>query len=330
MRAREPDHAVTARFRASAYVPITLLVIATGVAAATSLATTTPQHAPLVWHEPGSPPATSGSDPNTTAATDEARRLLGLVGGPDSGWAPARSAPTQSLAAPMAVEATPDLVDLYLLWRAPGTFGAVQAWVSAHPPTGSRPAGSGTSSRYGTLLETSLTYAYPAVADRFESRQLLVAFAPLPRGGVGIRVDAQVVWYPSRPSAERVPAGTTRVTATVYTRTDVAGSPQNVLGRASFSYPPVVRSLARLVDSLPLAVPGSRSCPADTGARPQLELDFSGGPDVPEVKVHDDTNGCGGITVRVGATAQPPLTDDGLFHRVDQLLGLDLQGIDGT
>ncbi|HLM97087.1 MAG TPA: hypothetical protein VK283_12280 [Acidimicrobiales bacterium] len=321
---------MTTRFRASAYVPIAILVTATGLAAVASLATTAARHAPLAWHEPGSPPATSESDPNAAAATDEARRLLGLVPAPDSGWAPEPSAPTQSLAAPIAVEATPDLVDLYQLWRAPGTFGAVQAWVSSHPPTGSHPAGSGTSSGNGTVLETSLTYAYPVVADRFESRQLVVAFAPLPRRGVGIRVDAQVVWYPSRPAAERIPAGTTRVTATVYTRTGLTGSPENDLGRASFRYRPVVRLLAGLVDSLPMAVPGPRSCPADTGARPQLELDFSGGPHVPEVKVHDDTNGCGGIAFRVGQTAQPPLTDDGLFHRVDQLLGLDLRGIDGT
>ena len=157
-----------------------------------------------------------------------------------------------------------------------------------------------------------------------------MAFAPLPHGGVGIRVDAQVVWYPSRPAAEWIPAGTTKVTATVYTGTALAGSPRNVLGRESFTYPPVVRLLADIVDSLPLAVPGRRSCPADTGTGSRLDLDFSGGPDVPKVTVHDDTNGCGGVAFRVGATAQPPLTDDGLFHHVEKLLGLDLQGFDGS
>jgi len=50
---------------------------------------------------------------------------------------------------------------------------------------------------------------------------------------------------------------------------------------------------------------------------------------VPEVRVHDDTNGCGGISFSIGRTTLAPLTDTGLLRRVEQLMGLDLSRVDG-
>jgi hypothetical protein len=320
-----------ARFRPLSYLPLTILVLGTVAAAATSVAAGPSGAAPLTWHNPASPAPTptSLSDPNEHLATDDAHRLLGLVS-PDPDWVAVSSPPSPALATPAAVPGTADLVDQYQLWTAPGTVAAVQAWVSAHPPTGSSPMGSGSSSQNGVLDETNVTYGYPATADEFQSRQVLVAIAPLPRERVGIRVDAQVVWYPSRPALESIPSGITRVTATVYTRGYLTGSTETVLGSATFTTPAIVSMLARVVDSSPLAVPGSRSCPADTGTDPQLDLVFSGRPGVSGVMVHDDTNGCGGISFTIGGSTLAPLTDNGLFHRVDELIGLDLSRVDGS
>ncbi len=318
---------MTIRPRALPYVLIAILVMAIAAAAGASLATAPSPALARQWHDPHLPPSTAAADPNEAAAVAEGQRLSGLVD-PAPGWTPVSAPPALSLAAPAAVEATPDIVDLYRLWRTSGTSTEVQAWVSAHPPAGSTWAGSGSSNRYGRLLETDRTYAYPPVARHFQSRQLLVALGPLARGGTGIRIDAQVVWFPSRPAAEVVPPGVTRATATVYTRDHLSGSAETVLGAATFVDPSVVRLLAHIVDSLPLAVPGARSCPSDNGTAPQLDVVFSGR-GIPEVVVHDDTNGCGGVSFRIGDTSEAPLTDNGLFHRVDRLLGLDLPRVDG-
>jgi hypothetical protein len=114
----------------------------------------------------------------------------------------------------------------------------------------------------------------------------------------------------------------------VYAQDNLSGSPRTVLGATIITSPPLVRLLAHSVDSSPLVVPGPRSCPSDTGASPQLDLVFSGRRGVPTVVVHDDTNGCGGISFSIDGRAQASLTDSGLFHRVDQLLGLDLPRVD--
>lgn len=315
------------RSRAMSFVPIVILVMATGASAAISL-TTTPAGTTLrAWHDPDLPRANAAPDRNGRAAVTEAQRLMSLVH-PPSSWATDPSPPTQPLNSPMSSAATADLVDLYQLWTAHGTMQSVQAWVSAHPPSGSAPAGSGSSSQFGELLETSLTFGYRAVGRQFESRQLLVTIAARPRGAVGIRVDAQVIWYPSRPAIETVPSGVTRVRATVFVRAPLPGSPEDVLGARTFTDRAVVRLVSHRVDALSPEVPGPRSCPDDTGTGPQLDLDFSGTPGVPPVKVHVDTNGCGGVSFSVGGIAQAPLTDNGLFRRVDQLLGLDLPAVD--
>jgi hypothetical protein len=246
----------------------------------------------------------------------------------EPGWVPVSSPPTASLATPDSAPATSNLVDLYQLWTTSGTWQTVRAWVSAHPPSRSILSESGGSYQYGTPLESSLTYSYTAVADHFESRQLSVAVAPLRSGGVGVRVDAQVIWYPSRSAAELIPQGTTRVIATVFRRSSPSDSTTVILKTATFTYPPTVKLLAQKVDSLPLAVPGPKSCPYSNGTGPQLELDFSGRPGVPKVEVNDDTNGCGRVSFIIGDTTEAPLTDGGLFHTVDQLLGLNLPTID--
>lgn len=255
---------MTARFRPLTYVPLAILVLGTVAAAAVSVAAAPSSAVPLTWHGPGPSTSTSASDPDQALAGSEARRLLGLVS-PDPDWAATSSPPTPSLATPTAFPATPDLVDEYQLWTTSGPLAAVRAWVSAHPPTGSTPAGSGSSSQNGKQIETNVTYGYPATANEFQSRQVLVAIAPLPRGGVGIRVDAQVVWYPSRPANESIPPGITKVAATVYTRGSLSNSTETVLGSATFTDPAVVGMLGNAVDSSPLEVPGPRSCPPMTG-----------------------------------------------------------------
>jgi hypothetical protein len=238
-----------------------------------------------------------------------------------AGWTPASKPPTKALDAPGAVPATPNLVDLYQWWTARGSWSSVLAFIVAHPPTGSTENASGTATS-GTIVSSSVTDGLPTAGSRFNTRQVLLEVAPRAGGTVGIRVDAQVIWYPTRPVAERVPAGATRVRATVFRQTSLTATSTVVLATATFTSPSVVARLARKVDSLPLALPGTRSCPEDSGTDPQLALTFSGPPGVPVVVVHDDPDGCGSVSFTRGKRSEPALTDDGLLPEVESLLGL--------
>ena len=234
-----------------------------------------------------------------------------------SAWTPVPTAPNHELDVPGSVPGTPNLVDLYQWWTTRGPWPSVLAFISAHPPPGSSESATGTSTA-GTVVLSSVTDGLPTTGSRFNTRQVLLEVAPLAGGAVGIRVDAQVIWYPTRPVAERIPAGATKVTAQVFRQTTLT-SPV-VLASATFTSPSVVARLARKVDSLPLALPGTRHCPDDSGTEPQLTLTFSGPPGVPVVIVHDDPNGCGSVSFTRGTSSEPALTDDGLLPEVESLL----------
>ena len=150
--------------------------------------------------------------------------------------------------------------------------------------------------------------------------------APLTRGRVGIRADVQIVWYPTRPSAEVVPAGDTTLVATVFRRGNLSSDSIVVLAKETFTSPSVVKRLAHRIDTLPLALPGVHSCPADLGTEPQLQLVFSGPHGLPTITVDDDPWGCGSVTFTRDKTGESPLTDDGLVLQVEKLLGLNQSG----
>ncbi len=231
------------------------------------------------------------------------------------------------LARPVAAPATPNLVDAYRLWTTPDPWQAVESWLSAHPPSGGSPSGSGTAGGDGTVEESDTEFSYPA-SSAFKSRQLVVSVAPLAHGATGVRVDAQVIWYPTLPATEVVPAADDTVTVSVYEASP--GAPTQIVAMKTMTDPAQVRDIAGWVDALPAAVPGTRSCPADSGTAPQLDLVFDGPAGAPTIRVHDDPNGCGGVSFALDATALVPRTDDGLFHRIDQLPGLSLPTVDAT
>lgn len=299
-----------------------LLVIAAASASLTTSSVSSPR--PSLWQNGLSSPATSG-DPNRVAAVVEATRLVELVQVASS-WASTTRPANVTLSAPASWQATSNIVDAALLWTTSANWQVVQRWVLAHPPLDSTRVVSSGLGYQGGVLFSETGFEYPSIPERFQSRLVIVEIAPLGRGRTGIRADAQVVWYPTRPRTEMVPAKEQSVTATVLKRSgfDV---PEVTLASKTFTDLAVISKLAHKVDALPLEVPGARSCPANTGSAPRLELLFSG-PGVPAVHVLDDMNSCGGVSFTISGHLQPPLVDDGLFHEVDQLLGISLPQID--
>jgi hypothetical protein len=313
----------------STWAPLVLMVLAATAAAAVSVVTApastgAPARGPRMWQSTVPEPVVLAPNGNRRAALTEARRLLRLVAVP-SAWTPVPALPVKVLKAPASFPDTPNLVDLYQDWTVPGTGQAVQYWIDTHRPTGSVHDGSGSLSD-GTIVSSSAAFAFPTRGNRFSGRQIVFAVAPMGSGRVGIRADVQVIWYPTRFRAEFVPPDDTRVVATVFRRGSLSTDSIIVLAKQTFTSLSIVKRLARRIDTLPLALPGVHSCPADRGSEPQLELKFSGRRGAPTVSVHDDPDGCGTVTFTAGQTVEPPLTDDGLLREVEKLLGLGPSG----
>jgi hypothetical protein len=297
------------------WAPIGFLVVATVAAAGVSVASGRTANTIREWQGVSQGNPSLVPDPNKAAAVSEGQRLIGIVTVPPD-WTPASRPPAKFLDTPGQYPATSNLVDQYEWWTAHGTEGAVQGWIAAHPPKGSILNESGTLSAAGFTSDTT-SYAYPALANRFSSRQLVFEVGQVAGGRVGIRLDAQVIWYPTRPRSEFIPHGTTRVTATLSMRNVGSLAAPAVVATATFTSPTIVGRLAHKVDTLPLAIPSTASCPE--GQTLLLDLEFSG-PNVRPAVIRDDLAGCGELSFTIGDTVEPPLTDDGLAQEVEQVL----------
>jgi hypothetical protein len=216
--------------------------------------------------------------------------------------------------------ATPDVVTATRWWTAPGQPTAVLAWIRDHIPAGFSPAGSGSGGynppgvRPGPEPSIQHTntwfdwFSLPVVAGVLTQRWLLVTVAAHGHGQTAIRVDAQVVWLPARPAAERIPPD-----ARVVTVTPVFGLDPNKkldpLDRAfTVTNPAKVARIAAVIDGLPLFPPGMFSCPADSGA--EMRLTFRTSPDGPAVaRLTAEYGGCGVVLVSIGGRSMPALRD---------------------
>jgi hypothetical protein len=223
-----------------------------------------------------------------------------------------RTGPIASLSQSGARPITPDLASVQRWWRVPGRPQEVLAWIRAHLPPGFTPAGTGTSTGNASgsgVRSASWTdmFALPAVPEVLIQREL-VLLAVRSGSQTAIRVDAQVVWLPARPGAERVPP-----TASVLTVTPVFGlnpSPRaERLDRAfTVTDPAQVARIAAVVNGLPRSPAGAFSCPADSGA--QMRLTFSIGPGGPVVaRLTAEYGGCGTVSVRIGGRDMPALSE---------------------
>ncbi len=207
----------------------------------------------------------------------------------------------------------PDVATATRWWRAPGRPQAVLAWVRAHLPSGFTLAGTGTGTyRPGpsaAALSESWTdqFALPAVPGVLTERWLVVLAVP-DGGQTAIRADAQVVWLPARPAAERIPADARAVTVTPVFG-DQAGKARERLDRAvTVTDPAKVAGVAALIDGLDRFPPGVANCPADFGAA--IRLTFLASPHGRVVAVVvAGYAGCGVVSVTIRGRSMPALSD---------------------
>lgn len=212
----------------------------------------------------------------------------------------ARGRPAGPLRVPSAWPATPNLVDRHRRWLVPFSMDATAAFLQAHPPRGLQLIGRGYGSQNGHVTSRAVTDAVASPRPELSSIELVFTVAPRSHGRSEVRVDAQAVWQPTRPASERVPAGMHAVTITRSTDT-----PPRRARRRVVTTPARVTRLARIINRLPVAVPGTRSCPAGGVT---YRLVFAASPGArPRLIATED--GCSLVAVRVDGRRQPALQD---------------------
>lgn len=259
--------------------------------------------------------AVAGNAANHRAASTEAGRILGSLNLPP-GAQVSPADPSGGLLAMAVRPRTPALVDRHAFWTVPGEPKDVLIWIEDHPPSGSARDESGAGAgRQGTTTWWD-GYSWPAVPGVMGLRQLIVTVAHARSGGTALRADAEVVWTVVRPGTERLPRGVTQIVIKL-----LGKKPTTV---ATITSPARVRQVVKLVDRLPLAQPGTRSCPMISG--PVVVADFLHGiSPKPVAALLAYNSDCVGVEFTVHGQPQPPLGQgQKLIHALGSLTGVKL------
>jgi hypothetical protein len=275
--------------------------------------------------------ACQGALSGTALAAKQARGLLHAFRAPTGSTAlAARPAGTPaSLANAPTTPVTSDLVQQTAWYTITGTPAAVLARIKARPPVGLTPAGSTqlTSAASGPRASApvyALTYAWPPIANEIAQQTLSIAAASIGSDTTVLRLDAQVVWIPKKPTGDVIPATAKALTAAPHAGLGAADS-----GDASISTqdPEVVDRVASLLDSLPLFPPGARSCPAGNGANVLLTFRKSTAGSVVATALVG-ASGCDTVQLTVGGTKEPVLAGNAeLVTEIEQALGAHWSGL---
>jgi hypothetical protein len=282
-------------------------------------------------HPAGRVAASSGE--NEASARTDAALLLTLIALP-AGAERSASEPAGDhgrLASPEARPATPNLLDDHAWWTLPGTPAQTLSYIRAHPPAGSTLTGTDSGATYGVTTSEGITFSWPPITDVLETRQLSVSAVALPGNTTGLRVDAQVVWVTPRPASETIPTGAHLLRISVGSSIPANQPHQRPLHITSTSK---INAVIALLNALPAAQPGTRSCPADFGIRVRLAF-YPTPRRTPSAIAEIDPQGCGTVQLTLAGKPQPPLesqplptpdtTSPGsLIQRIDRTLGVEI------
>jgi hypothetical protein len=252
---------------------------------------------------------TTADSPRQQAAADAARIIASFPQPPGA----QRTGLIASLTAPgEGPAATPDVATATRWWRAPGRPQAVLAWIRAHAPVGFTLGGTGSGS-YEPGPTASVIQSW---TDQFElppvpgvlTQRWLVVLVAADGDQTAIRADAQVVWLPARPAAERIPADARVVTITPVFGLQAVKRFERLDPAVTVTNPAKVTAIAAVIDELTLFPPGTFSCPADFGA--YMTLTFRTSRDGPAVaRLTAAYGACRTVSVSIGGRSMPTLSD---------------------
>ncbi len=148
-------------------------------------------------------------------------------------------------------------------------------------------------------------FTLPVVPNVLIQRWLVVLVAPY-GNQTAIRVDAEVVWLPAKPAAERIPPAAKVVTVTP----TYDGPPNPVNERAdhavTITNPATVARIAAAVEALPIAPPSDGFC--TPGPQVMVHLTFRASPRGPVIALVNEVE-CWTIAVTIDGSSMPALSD---------------------
>jgi hypothetical protein len=258
------------------------------------------------------------------AARSDATRLLAAVelpaGAMRSSTEPAGGG--RWLAAPASYPATPNLVDNHKWWIVPGSAGAVLAYLNSHAPAGSKLTGTSISNGPNIPTVQSVEFDWPARPNVLSQRALVIEVTDLSNDTAGVRADAEEVWVTPRAMTDRIPADVSTLTVTLTRFGSLKQGPYD------FRSARKVAAVRRIINGLPAAQPGTRSCPGDLGFDIALRFYDARSNEVATTDI--DTSGCGGATLTLGGRRQHalgeavPPSKRSVSDAVQRTLGLHL------
>jgi hypothetical protein len=221
----------------------------------------------------------------------------------------------------------PTLVDEHTWWRVPGSAASVLDYVSSHVPPGGRlMEGASQGPKRGDVVSGYVGIAWLPVGRLLGTRELLVQFAKLAGGGVGVRVDAQVQWIIPRPVNERIPRGVHEVDVVLASPGQAPSLEVKVVS------PEKIRALVAMVNGLGIVQPGAYSCPSYSPGEPVVTFTFlasDGGAVLASAGqlagVSEPTTPCDPMTFSIRGRARTPLLGGArVVTQAGRLLGVHL------
>lgn len=253
--------------------------------------------------------SSSANDPHAAAAQREADRILTTFQPPPGAAADNRQPDPvpPGLDRPPVQSAAQTQATAVAWYSTSQTPDQVLSWVQAHRPAGSSWSGSGS----GSVGPAFVSFAYPTPQS-----SLIVTPASGSDGRTVIRLDASVIWTPSRGADTRLGYHTPSVTVvTTNTLNPHSGLPADETTPVTATAPLVVHQVVDLLNALQPEIPSTRHCANDDGTRVQITL-----PDLATAVAV--AGGCGDVTVTpVDGPAQHYTAGD-LIPRVYALFGI--------
>jgi hypothetical protein len=200
-------------------------------------------------------------------------------------------------------------VDAVGYWRAAGPPKALLTWEKAHI--------SRRYSRQDVIVgppSWSTLYSLPAIRGVLPQREMNVQVYDAGSGMTVIKAEAMVSWQPPRPATEVIPATARAVTIAA------SGPWQGNPGPVTITSASVVRQLAALVNSLPVALAGERvPCPMGAG----FTLTFRAAGGQPSAVARGPAE-CGVVHLVLKGQSEPDLQPSGSYRAaVLRIAGLD-------
>ena len=226
-----------------------------------------------------------------------------------------------------ALNATTARADSHAWWQVPGSAAAVIAFITGHPPAGSKLDGTGSFSRGGKLISQSVDFVWPSVRGVLGERELAVTVAASSDGYTGLLAQAQSDWIVRRPPGERIPAGVDQIEISTAALGGPATRALTVTSRSR------VHRIVALIDTMPIVGPAVFNCPALLlqGAQ-RLTLVFRSTDGVALAHatyiaypgLASSSGPCNPLQFWIGRRRQEPLVGGRFLGRLDRIVGVSL------